>query len=65
MSQKEYEDLCGRVEKIDAEAAEYMRKEAIKLKNFEYFGFLIMSFRFADTPQGFEYWNNISIKLGE
>lgn len=65
MSTKEYNDLCERVYKIDRDAAEYMRKEAIKLKNFEYFGFLIMSFRFEDTPQGFEYWNNISIKLGE
>ena len=58
-----YEDLCKRVEKIDPEAAEYMRGEAKKLPDFSEYSNINDCFYWINTPQGFNYWWGIEEKL--
>ena len=58
-----YEALTDRVEKIDKDAAEYLRKAPNELKCFRYYGKLNCCFVWADTPQGHTYWENIYKKL--
>lgn len=68
-----YVALCDRVEKLDPEAAKYMREEAPKTERFnggpEYAGicYLEMVFKFSETPQGCEFWWKLvdRLDLGE
>ena len=62
----EYDDLCKRVEAIDAEAAELLRGEEIQaLDSFSFTGRLRAAFIWKDSSQGHAYWDRISEALGE
>lgn len=63
MRSKYYEELCKRVEKIDKNAAEYMRGDARKLVSFMETDDILRCFAWKDTIQGFDYWFNICNKL--
>jgi hypothetical protein len=65
MSHKDYKNLCKRVALINKGAARYMRTKAIKLDGFAYAKIIMGCFYFGDTPQGIEYWQNISRQLSE
>lgn len=53
-------ELIDKVEKINPEAAEYLRTEVPKLPSFNAGRKdLITLFLWNDSPQGREYWNNI------
>jgi hypothetical protein len=58
-----YNDLADRVRKVDADAADYLLEEAIKLPCFCYSDILISCFNWSKTPQGHEYWFNINEEL--
>lgn len=65
-----YLALCERVEKLDPEAAKYMREEAPKLPRFAYLpedtepvADLSSAFEWGRTPQGHEYWKSIKDRL--
>jgi hypothetical protein len=62
---QEYADLIERVRKIDSEAADYMEEEAPKLCDFNESNVLWDCFIWMHTPQGTDYWADISDKLGE
>lgn len=68
---RETEKLLKRIEMIDVEAFDYLAIEFIKFtKNEESLiddcaRELIYWFIWDGTPQGFDYWDNISVKLGE
>ena len=57
-----YLALCDRVEKLDPEAAKYMREEAPKLESFAGqpgdgpMQYITAAFLFDHTPQGHEFW---------
>ncbi len=57
-----YEELIGKVMKIDANAALYMATGAKELQDFVY-GDLLGAFDWGDTPQGHIYWRAIYHKL--
>jgi hypothetical protein len=59
----DYNDLVGEVQKIDPNAAVYMLTEAKKLDDFDYTDRLVTAFTWADTPQGWEYWDDIDTQL--
>lgn len=65
MSHKEYKQLCKRIALINRGAARYMRTKAIKLDGFAYTKILSGCFVFGNTPQGKDYWFNISNILGD
>lgn len=61
-----YLALCDRVEKLDPEAAKYMREEAPKLPQFAYFpedteplADLSKAFMWESTTQGGPFWGKI------
>ena len=69
-----YLDLCSRVEKLDPEAAKYMREGAQELESFagtqERWGAggsvgdsVDQIFEWDAAPQGFRYWNNIHTRI--
>jgi len=63
---KAYAELIERVAEIDVEAAAWMLFEAPKMKipeEFEYIGYLYDCFVWSDTPQGEDFWLDISNKL--
>ena len=55
--------LLKKVDKIDLSAGRYMRTKARKLTSFIEAGQLIQCFIFDDTPQGYDYWLDIHMKL--
>jgi len=63
---KGYAKLIERVAEIDVEAAAWMLFEAPKMKipeEFEYIGDLYDCFVWSDTPQGEDFWCELSNKL--
>lgn len=58
----DYLELCTEVGKIDKEAEKYMLSLLGK-KGFKPYWNLVKSFKWSDTPQGFEYWDTIDKKL--
>lgn len=65
MSDKEdYLKLIAEVEKINPEAAEYMRTDARNINGFKENGDLDSCFVFDVTRQGFDYWEDVCIKIG-
>lgn len=65
-----YLDLIERVAKVDIQAALYLRHDARQLKSFT--NPLISclpksdvstAFRWAETPQGYDYWLDIAVKV--
>lgn len=61
---KNFKELCNAVEKIDRDAAEWLRNDAKDFSGFREHDNLIHCFIWADSPQGHDYWENIHIKLG-
>jgi hypothetical protein len=63
---KEYKRLVNRVRAIDPAASCWMMNHAPSMKpGFYQFGALCRCFSWWDTPQGRQYWKNISEQLGE
>ena len=63
---KAYAELIERVAEIDVDAAGWMLFEAPKMKipeEFEYIGDLYDCFVWSDTPQGEDFWCELSNKL--
>ena len=60
-----FEKLIKRVERVDPEAAKFLKKEAWKLRSFLVNTKLCDTFGYLETPQGYDYWLAISSKLGE
>jgi hypothetical protein len=60
---EEYLELVERVRVIDEDAADYMLDDARALKDFEPLCNLAYVFTWADSPQGHDYWSEISRKL--
>lgn len=58
-----YAQLVLNVASIDAEAAIFLRTDALKLPHFGLHGFLDQCFVWDETPQGYEYWYNIAKQL--
>jgi|TARA_Y100000034_G_C6908939_1_gene422728 hypothetical protein len=58
-----YDDLVGKVERINWAAAQYMKGDALKLETFAYSGKLMHVFNWTRTPQGHEFWLAIFDKL--
>lgn len=57
------QELIKKVREIDLSAAEYLEKEAPKLLSYaisDYDNWLFTLFLWYRTPQGFDYWSNIS-----
>jgi len=63
MSEREYQELCYRVERIDPDAAEYLRGEGRTLSGFTTSGDLREVFLWEATKQGREYWQRIQKEL--
>ncbi len=63
--EQDYLDLIGRVAKLDHQAAMYLRYEARELYSFSPGSWLLFCFEFLATPQGEDYWYDLSEKLGE
>ena len=62
--EQDYSDLCDRVEKIDAEAARYMRSDAcLALSLHCQHHCLTGAFRWSATPQGSDFWARIAYEL--
>jgi hypothetical protein len=52
--------LIEKIEKIDPEAAEYLRGDAHKLESFvSNINYLTGIMSWCETPQGWDYWNDI------
>ena len=62
-SRTAYKILTRKVAKIDAAAAWWMQEEAWRQKYFKHSACLRSAFTWANTPQGFEYWENIHVQL--
>lgn len=60
-----YAALCDRVERLDPEAAKYMRSEALSLTRFDQCGRkdpenIDYAFVWDETPQGHEFWDDLN-----
>ena len=66
---KAHLNMIRRVERIDKEAAIYLKKKLKeydgKAKGFSPNNYLLGCIVFSETPQGFTYWSNIMKQLGE
>lgn len=58
-----FKSLIKRVEKIDPEAARWLKKEAYKLNSFDVGDDLTDCFCWDRSPQGYNYWFLINKKL--
>jgi len=64
--EQDYSDLCDRVEKIDAEAARYMRSDdCLNLYGHIQDRHLCCAFWWEGTPQGHDSWERIDYELRE
>lgn len=63
MLSDEYLALCDRVEALNPVAAMYMREEAPKLNSFSAKDKLTVVFNWSSTPQGSDYWADLSRRL--
>lgn len=61
---KNFKELCNAVEKIDKDAAEYLRGDAKNLRFFRESNRLNCCFGWLESPQGFDYWDNINKQIG-
>lgn len=59
IDEEAYNELIGKVMKIDGNAALYMATEAKELDSFTYHSNLLDVFQWCDTPQGASYWAGI------
>lgn len=58
-------ELIEKVRSIDTDAAAWLENEADKLAGDEFIhGDLNEWFIWMDSPQGYEFWKNIFIKIG-
>ena len=56
--------MIERIRVLDPEAAEYIENEAPVLESYDKNGITLLGlFLFSETPQGFEYWNNLNERL--
>ena len=60
MFNSSYEELCKKVGKISPETEMYMRTEAPKLSSFIQASKLGSCFIWHNTPQGRDFWANLS-----
>jgi hypothetical protein len=60
-----YKELIKRVEEIDSEAAQYLRKEAYNVSGFRECGDLNYVMIWNKTPQRHAYWSKIYYQLSE
>jgi len=65
MYSKDYEELCNRVEKIDKDAADYMRGDARNIDCFAESDDISACFEWERTAQGWQYWKNIEDLLDD
>lgn len=60
-----YNQLIDEVQKLDPEAAKYLRTDAQKMQSFSCAEALSSVFFWRDSPQGHEYWSVIYHTLYE
>jgi len=65
---KDYYETIGKVSKIDISAAQYLRDIACleqDIEKFDYDADISQCFYWYDTPQGFDFWENIYERLND